>query len=130
MGKRKLTAAVFALCALSAAAGILLGYFVVGSVGVSAMKASFEEAEELSLGKNIFQEAKIETQKPQLQNQNFIVASKDDFIVVYCADTLEIIETTFTHVTALPHEEQERLANGIYILGEEALMRILEDYGS
>jgi len=72
------------------------------------------------------------------QNENehmhgFIVTSHDGFIVVYYAGGKSeglLRETTSTPVNALPPEDRERLAQGIRVYTEEALVRLLEDYGS
>ena len=64
----------------------------------------------------------------------YIVTSQNGYIVVLYANPTgkaEQIKTlTSTPIVSLPPEEQERLAQGINIYTEEALIRILEDYGS
>jgi len=69
----------------------------------------------------------------QLPDHKYVVTARDGFIVVLYAGhnksgTVHTI--TNTPITALPQEEQERLANGINVYSEEALFRILEDFGS
>jgi hypothetical protein len=132
MEKRKFHVILFAMCALSAVIGIMLGYFVFGPIGVSA---TMFELQELSIGKPVNYEipatqgfAKIEFEE---QEYKFTVASENGYIVVYYAgESPQIKEITFTPINALPAEEQERLARGIHIYTEEELVRILEDYGS
>ena len=68
-------------------------------------------------------------------SHRYLVTSQDGYIVVfyvnYESKTGNYLHTvTNTSVSSLPPEEQERLAKGIYIYTEDALFRILEDYGS
>jgi len=62
----------------------------------------------------------------------YVVTTLDGYIVVYHATEYGggIKEMTSTAVGALAPEELERLAVGIRIYTEEALARILQDYGS
>jgi hypothetical protein len=135
MEKRKFSVTLLAACTLSAFIGIMLGFFVLGSIGVSA---TMTEPEMLSIGKPEYADYSIPTvteyrNEPEVREagHSFILGSKDGYIAVYYAgDTPEIKEMTFTPINALPIEEQERLAQGIHIYTEEALVRILEDYES
>jgi len=62
----------------------------------------------------------------------YVVTTLDGYLVVYHADKHGggIKEMTSTFVGALTPEELERLAAGIRIYSDEALARILQDYGS
>jgi len=65
----------------------------------------------------------------------YIVMSKDGNVVVYYANPSgeppnQIKTITNIAVAALPTEEQNRLAQGIFVYTEDDLFRILEDYGS
>ena len=65
----------------------------------------------------------------------YIVTSKDGSVVVYYANPSgeppdQIRTITNISVAALPLEEQARLTQGILVYTEDALFRILEDYGS
>jgi len=65
----------------------------------------------------------------------YIVSSQDGYIVVYYVASeekanIQVNKLTSIFVSSLPQEEQERLATGIPIYTEDALFRILEDYGS
>jgi hypothetical protein len=73
-------------------------------------------------------ETEIEYSNEQNAEVNYLVSSSGGFLVVYNAN--EEPEFTLIPVNALPAEEQERLAAGIRVYTEEALIRILEDYGS
>ena len=63
----------------------------------------------------------------------YIVTSVDGYIVVQYANSKTgdgVHLTTNKAVNALPLEEQERLETGIPVYTEDALFRLLEDYGS
>jgi hypothetical protein len=142
MGKRKYFAIIAATCTLSAAAGVMLGYFIFGPIGITARAEtageSFYEAaacEEVfeyeNCNSQLFAHNEIAFEQFDGEPEHsFVVTTRDGFIVVYCARANELREVTFTPVNALPPEERERLAQGIRIYSEEALIRILEDYGS
>jgi len=70
----------------------------------------------------------------QMPAHRYVVTSQNGFIVVLYAvpegETEQIMTITNTSVNSLAIEEQERLAQGINIYTEDALFRILEDYGS
>ena len=72
---------------------------------------------------------------PEEPLHRYLVTTHGGYIVVYYAtldgkagDTLRSITTT--SVTSLAPEEQSKLERGILIYTEEALVRILEAYGS
>jgi len=131
--------------------GILVGYLIFGSIhtaraGAAGFEtqigyvqndvsiANFDDAF-LSLTMPISQEI---VHEPEIElvpasAHRYVVTSQDGYIVVHYANSKsgEHIHTiTGTSVSSLPPEEQERLAEGIYIYNEDALIRILEDYGS
>ena len=62
----------------------------------------------------------------------YVVTKQDGLIVVRYPDHQGggIHTITNTHTTALPQEEQDRLAGGIHVYTQDALFRVLEDYGS
>lgn len=66
-------------------------------------------------------------------NQYYIVGIHEGFIAVFYAtetDGTTIKEMTTTPAAALPAEEQARLQSGIHVLGQDALIKVLEDYSS
>ena len=68
-------------------------------------------------------------------HHRYIVTTLNGYIVVYYATpdgkaSNNLRKLTTTSTTALPHEERHRLDEGILIYTEEALVRILEAYGS
>lgn len=64
----------------------------------------------------------------------YVVTTQNGYITVHLANVDgragEQVRTLSTSVASLPAEEQERLAHGINVYTEDALIRILEDYGS
>ena len=71
---------------------------------------------------------------PPSPSHRYVVTSHNGYIVVHYAahegksDPVKTVTNISTN--ALAPEELERLAQGIHIYTEEALFRILEDYGS
>jgi hypothetical protein len=136
MEKSKFYTLLVFTCTVSALLGISLGYFVFGPMGVSARTDEYVLAEKFS-GKQAYvnydykvSHIEAEQNTPEFAH-GFIVTSRDGVVVVYHAgEPPEIMEVTIIPVNAFPQEEQERLSEGIRIYTEEALFRILEDYGS
>ena len=62
------------------------------------------------------------------QEYLYVVTTMDGYIVVHHPGG--IVEMTSTQVGALAPEELEQLALGIRVYTDEALVRILQDYGS
>jgi hypothetical protein len=63
----------------------------------------------------------------------FILTTQDGFLAVFHADTkgpVRLMEQTSIPVAPLPQAERDRLTLGILVYTEEALHRLLEDYGS
>jgi len=60
----------------------------------------------------------------------FVVTAQDGYIVVHRANSKAVYIKTNTAISAFPDEEQERLQMGIAVCTEDALHRLLEDYGS
>ncbi|HHW67178.1 hypothetical protein [Defluviitalea raffinosedens] len=63
---------------------------------------------------------------------HFVVGEYNGYITIFYNNDgeLEIKEITETPISSLPIEEQNKLKAGIKVYGEEALIRILEDYTS
>ncbi|MCL1863997.1 MAG: BofC C-terminal domain-containing protein [Defluviitaleaceae bacterium] len=127
MENKKFFASLIGACVFSSVLGLLLGYFIFGPIGVSARTGESEWVEEIPTEYTLHTNTEPPPETPE-DDYKFVVTSKDGVIVVYQGETLK--ETTQTYINALPTEEQERLAQGIPIRTEEALVRILEDYGS
>ncbi|NDO45692.1 hypothetical protein [Clostridium sp. MD294] len=66
-------------------------------------------------------------------NEQYIIGEKNGYIAVYYKEAQHGIilhEITNTPLSALPLEEQERLLEGISVIGDENLSKILSDYTS
>lgn len=66
-------------------------------------------------------------------NQYYIVGVYEGFIAVFYAvetNGTKLKEITDRPAASLPAEEQERLKSGIHVLGQDALVKVLEDYSS
>ncbi|WP_341877012.1 BofC C-terminal domain-containing protein [Defluviitalea saccharophila] len=64
---------------------------------------------------------------------HFVVGVYNGYIAIFYNNEegeLEIKEITETPISSLPIEEQNKLKEGIKVYGEEALIRILQDYTS
>jgi len=121
---------IFGICILSALVGIGAGYVIAGTLQASAMASRAEYG-------NYFA-TEIEPAIPEPEayasepEHRYLVTAQDGYIVVYNMNNpgQDAREVTTTTINALDREEQERLIEGIRIYSEEALVRILEDYGS
>jgi len=128
------------LCAFSAVIGLLIGYlfFEPSSFAEAANTQDGYLQQDVSIedvGIELFSSSEEMLLVPELPPQPahlYVLTSQDGYIIVrYAEGNGEGIRTiTSTPVTSLAWEEQERLADGIRIYTEEALIRILEDYGS
>ena len=136
MQKVKFYSGLVGICVLSAAAGLTFGYFVIGPIGVSAQERAYYAGypEPAVPAYNYDFPDPYDDALPIADDDapvhNFLVTSRDGLIIVYHADESHVKEITSIPVNALPEAEQARLAEGIRIYTEEALFRILEDYGS
>jgi hypothetical protein len=127
---------LFGAAALSAVCGVFLGYFFFGPMGVFASENA--ERAYVNYDLPVFEAVQseffaAEKDWPPEVYYEFIVTTDGEFIVVYYAageNAGQVMEVTPIVVNAFPAEERERLERGIGIYTEEALFRILEDYGS
>ena len=72
-------------------------------------------------------------QSAQLDSIEFVIGVHEGFIAVFYNDADDqhsIKEMTNRPITALAEEEQKRLLEGIKVLGNEELIRALEDFSS
>jgi hypothetical protein len=72
------------------------------------------------------------TEKPT-EAHRYVLSIFDGYVTVFFAaenGKQEIMQKTSTPVSVLSEEEQHRLADGIKIVNDEQLARILQDYGS
>ena len=144
MQKTKYYTILFGVCTLSSAMGVALGYFIfspiggsTGVIGANAAHYSSYYLDEIPAYVN-FDISAVQETDPEIPYEltheisySYIVTSHEGFIAVYRAgEKPELMEITTTPTNALPQEEQDRLSQGIHIHTEEALIRILEDFGS
>jgi len=108
---------------------ILIGY-VQGDMSIS----NFQD-EILPMPTSVESIGELEQKQLSFPHHRYVVTLQDGYIVVYHVNqdskaNGQYHTTTGISVSSLPPEEHERLAKGINIYTEEALFRILEDYGS
>jgi len=151
MGKYR-TYVMLAAAVIFSVVGILFGYFVFGPVLTSVAdgtsytaQARYPYIHENTTIAGI-EEIDVHYQPADdiysMHGQNlvyppviYVVTVQDDFIIVRHVEAVgkvcgPMYMTTNTPVSALPIEEQQRLADGIFIYDEDSLFRILEDFGS
>lgn len=66
-------------------------------------------------------------------DERYVVGEKDGYVAVFYEEPkngVRLHQITHTPVSSLPKEDQERLKNGISVLGDSNLSKILEDYES
>ena len=64
-------------------------------------------------------------------NQRYIIGERDGFVTVfYDVEERFIKEITKTPIDSLPENERAAIIEGIRIVGDEKLLRALEDYTS
>jgi hypothetical protein len=116
---KKYYAALILICAIVTVLGI--SFAARGADGYVLYSKIAAEAQPL---------APQEKSVPPAPSHAYILTARDGYIVVLHAHDRTEKEITPTPVNIFPPEEQERLAQGIYVYTEEALFRLLEDYGS
>ncbi len=65
--------------------------------------------------------------------QHYIVGIKDGYVAVFYKTPIngsDLKEITNTPIKSLTEEEQNMLEDGIHVVGEEQLLKVLEDYSS
>ena len=126
-------------CMASVLLGFVLGYMFFGPAAEHTLAADTvyqAEAPYLAVAE-LYEPSKAEYTLPAQDDKQkpsylYIVTTLDGYIVVYYAEKNGggIKEFTNTAVNALAPEEQNRLAAGIQVCSDEALARLLQDYGS
>lgn len=142
MEKYNVRYVLLALCVLSALLGISLGYLVFGPIQASAMagRESLRDSDEIlydaelaSFSFHIDEMYHTSTPEFSEEGHRYLVTAQDGYIVVYdliSGGKIQSPEVTSTTIDSLDPEEQARLLGGIRVYTDEALVRILEDYGS
>lgn len=104
-------------------------YYMIGKTK-EEMEAIFDEWEIVSFSKDaVVMRKSIDAGSAQ----SYIVGVQDGFVAVFYTEAMDgakIKEVTDTPISALPKEDQKKLLEGISISGDDALIRLLEDYGS
>ncbi|MCL2605079.1 MAG: hypothetical protein FWD90_11430 [Defluviitaleaceae bacterium] len=135
MGK-KLYVLIIGSCFISVLLGIGFGYLLFGGASVNASiypgTAVYSTVPAVSGTINEILPAVQSGNDDELPNHRYVVTVVDGYITVFYADHNggRIKEATTTPANALPAADIERLQEGIRIYTEEALARILQDYGS
>lgn len=104
-------------------------HFMIGKTKAE-MEITFDQWE---IVKFTEEEVIMRRQMEGSSTQNYIVGVQDGYVAVFyneAIDGAKIKEVTDTPISALPEDEKQKLLNGISISGEEALLRLLEDYTS
>lgn len=94
------------------------------------MKSIYEDWKIIS-----FSDAKVVMRRTMegKSEERYIVSQQDGFVAVFYEEEqngVRLHELTNTPLSSLPLEERERLKEGISVLGEESLSKVLADYGS
>ena len=128
-------------CTVSVLMGFTIGYIFFAPGGYTAYAdASGPYYAEVPCMAELYVEAPVQT-APPIQNHSetyeeeapaymYVVTILDGYIVVYHSGDGGLKEVTNTAVGALAPEELEYLAKGVRVYSDEALARILQDYGS
>ena len=135
------TVVCMAACAASVLMGFVLGYVFLDSGGYSIAHANTAPVYHEPYRAVIYTEAPtpetvpVYTPPQQYEEQDshlFVVTAIDGYLVIYHAERYGggIKDITGLTVDALPPEELEQLAQGIRVYSDEALVRLLQDYGS
>ena len=130
-------------CTLALFLGIVLGYLIFGGDPNMAHARDYAQAQQ---GATVYTAAAItptaedtpfnrstnelaDAQSPP-ETHRYIVTTVDGYIAVFQAEDGNLVEVTTTPTSTFSLYELERLRNGIRIYTDEALARILQDYGS
>jgi len=118
---------VACICVCAAFLGAAAGYLTFGSLRAADLGLPAEYGGEVYLP--VVEEVEVEAEaQPEYL---YFVTVEHGRIVVYSAQAAKQgREITSIIISALCTEEQARLQDGIRIYSEEALVRLLEDYGS
>jgi len=140
--EKKLYALVIGACVLSIVLGVAFGYLIFGgaTVNASIYAGSQVQGEPFTVplisGKasevmDIAQETAGFLPSDN-EAHRYIVTVLDGYITVFYADHIGggVKEKTTSPADVLPSTDIQRLQEGIRIYTEEALARILQDYGS
>ena len=121
-------------CVASVFIGFIVGYIIFGAGDLTVVYAEAPPAYEARGAHIAYVAAEEEADAPQEEEHEpehlYVVSALNGYIVVYHANGEEVKEFTSTPVGTLSSDELKRLIYGIRIYSDEALARILQDYGS
>ena len=132
---------ILGACLLSIMLGVGFGYVIFGGATVRASIYAGPRTPDMGAvpvisGKAYEIVAEVENAAQELEEagatHRYVVTVVDGYIAVFYADHAggKMKELTTTPAAGLPYTDRARLLEGIYIYSEEALARILQDYGS
>ncbi|MCL2500202.1 MAG: hypothetical protein FWE90_07680 [Defluviitaleaceae bacterium] len=133
--EKKIYAWVIGSCVLSVMLGIGFGYLLFGGASVNASiytGSVTQDAVPVASGTIHEITAAVSDDEETLPVHRYVVTVVDGYVTVFYADHAggDIKEATTTPVNVLPAADIERLQEGIRVYTEEALSRLLQDYGS
>lgn len=104
-------------------------YFILG-LTMDELQKMYEDWVVLSFSE---QEVVMRRMMTGKSDERYIVSQKDGYIAVFYEEEqngVSLHEVTDTPMASLPQEDQDRLKEGISVLGDDNLSKILSDYGS
>jgi predicted neutral ceramidase superfamily lipid hydrolase len=138
--EKRLYALIIGACVLSILLGVSFGYLIFSGTTVNANIYAHTKAGATvpvvsgSVNEVVSAVASAtgEAVYPNTDSYRYIVTVVDGYVTVFYADHFggTMKEMTNLPANALPVSDIERLTEGIRIYTEEALERILQDYGS
>ncbi|MCL2360938.1 MAG: BofC C-terminal domain-containing protein [Defluviitaleaceae bacterium] len=138
LAERIPTLVCLAACTVSVLMGFVVGYIFLGQHENAYIYAEAAEPYRADITHPVTADTYIEQPVEEIpsiieeETHLYVVTALDGYIVIFHAASYGggLKEITSTPVGILDSDEQERLAEGIKIYSEEALTRILQDYGS
>jgi hypothetical protein len=129
-GERKLYILIITACVLSVLSGLAFGYLLFGGASVNANIHT--RADEVVPTSGTVNEVVTIDGFAEDVLPRYVVTAVNGYVAVFYADHAGggIMETTTIPLNVLPEYDILRLTQGIYIYTDEALARILQDYGS
>jgi hypothetical protein len=134
--EKKIYTIIIGSCVLSVLLGVGFGYLIFGGASVNATlytgnttQASVPAISSGTLSEIIASQPDNDDAPP---SHRYLVTVVDGYITVFYADHTGggLKETTTSPAYILPSADLERLQEGIRVYTEEALARVLQDYGS
>ncbi|MCL2204782.1 MAG: hypothetical protein FWB88_12680 [Defluviitaleaceae bacterium] len=133
--EKKFFAVIIGSCILSVVLGVGFGYLLFGGATVNARiytDTPVQAAVPAVSGKINEVVSYLAESEALLPAHRYVVTVVDGYIAVFYAEGAGggLLEITTTPYHSLPTADREKLQRGIPVYTEEALGRILQDYGS